>query len=370
MATTSRPSATGRREPAEASGAACAAAAVSPAPASRFDFDAAVVAPFRMQPGLRRLAAGACQLTPNPPGARHMREKLAVLSAFAPQALLCAPGFDAVPALHALAAQAAAEHPAVLQWDGRCADALGVRVQAGDLEQRTAGRFGLGDEIARCLQSLPPCWRLAGLLQLAFAEDFAIVDARDGRIPWLAVALPSHWAPEQKIGLRFAEVHAPVADGERLRQASAALVALVTGGERWERFVWTVTTHPRLHAHPQRVDRSVGAAFDPSTCWFRSERQTFIPLPMLRQAVFTILVDVQPLAAAVAPPGRAAKLQAALASMSPAVLEYRGLTALRDPLLAWLDAKAGPAAPADPAGPKGQAALAGPAGPADRTGAA
>ena len=45
------------------------------------------------------------------PGSRHQREKLAVLSAFAPQALLKAPGFDAAPALHALAAHAAAEHP-------------------------------------------------------------------------------------------------------------------------------------------------------------------------------------------------------------------------------------------------------------------
>jgi len=29
-----------------------------------FDFDAAVGAPFRMQPGLRRVAAGCQQLTP------------------------------------------------------------------------------------------------------------------------------------------------------------------------------------------------------------------------------------------------------------------------------------------------------------------
>jgi hypothetical protein len=304
--------------------------------ASPFDFDAAVVAPFRMQPGLRRLAPGARQLTPNAPGSRHMREKLAVLSAFAPQALLCASGFDATPALHALAAHAAAEHPAELQWDGRCASALGVRVQDGRVEQHDAGRFGLGDEVVRCLRSLPPPWRLAGLLQLAFAEDFAIVDARDGRIPWLAVALPSHWAPEEKVGRPFAEVHAPVADGERLRQASAGLLALVTGRERWERFVWTVTGHPRLHAHPQRVDRGAGAAFDAAMCWWRTERQTFVPLPALRQAVFTILVEVVPLATAIATPGRATRLHAAIASMTPAVLEYRGLAAMRDPLLAWL----------------------------------
>ena len=50
-----------------------------------FDFEAAVVAPFRMQPGLRRLAHGATQLTPLAPGGKHQREKLAVLSAFWPQ---------------------------------------------------------------------------------------------------------------------------------------------------------------------------------------------------------------------------------------------------------------------------------------------
>jgi hypothetical protein len=63
-----------------------------PRTVSAFDFDAAVQAPFRMQPGLRRLAAGAPQLTPLRPGSRHQREKLAVLSAFWSQALLAAPG--------------------------------------------------------------------------------------------------------------------------------------------------------------------------------------------------------------------------------------------------------------------------------------
>ena len=49
-----------------------------------FDFDAAVQVPHRMQPGLRRLAPGAQQLTPsvvpNRGLARHLREKLVVLA--------------------------------------------------------------------------------------------------------------------------------------------------------------------------------------------------------------------------------------------------------------------------------------------------
>lgn len=305
------------------------------------DFEAAVAAPFRMQPGLRRLAAGAAQLTPVPAGSRHQREKLAVLSAAPGLALQVVPGFDAEPALQALAAQAAAEHPQVLTWDGHSAQALGVVVAGGTLQQLSGGSFGLGDEVGRCLLGLAPEWRLAGLLSLAFAEDFAIVDAAKGTLPWLAVALPSHWAPAEKIGRHFTEVHAPVADNSLLLKAADSLMRLVAGPERWERFVWNVTSHPRLNAHPLHVDPDRWpAGFDAATAWWRSERQTFIPLPALQQAVFTIQVDVQPLASAVNTPARAALLVEALSSMSPAVRAYRSLQSVHTPLLAWLAARA------------------------------
>mgnify|MGYP003461466937 CR=1 FL=1 len=150
-----------------------------------FDFEAAVQAPFRMQPGLRRLEAGAVQLTPLAPGSRHQREKIAVLSAHAPHALAVQPDFDATVALHALAAHAAQEHAGAFAWDGKRAIAhhLGVAVADDEPQQLQAGVFGLGDEIARCLAGLPIGWRLAGLLCLAFAEDFAIVD---GAVYWPA----------------------------------------------------------------------------------------------------------------------------------------------------------------------------------------
>ncbi len=311
---------------------------------SAFDFDAAVQAPFRMQPGLRRLTPGSPQLTPLAPGSRHQREKLAVLSAFWPQALVAAEGCDAQPALDALAAHAAAEHPEAwgLAPDGRWhARRLATAVRAdGTVDQLESGRFGLGDEIARCLRPLPAPWRRAALLSLAFAEDVALVNAADGTIPWMAVCLPSHWAPAQKVGRAFAEVHAPVADNALLLQASAALMKLAAGGERWERFVWNVTDQPRLNAHPAHQGGARWAQTAVQQAWFRSERQTFIPVPGRAQAVFTILVDVKPLAAVLDTPARAQALHDAIASMSPAVLAYRGLTSVREPLLQWLQAQA------------------------------
>jgi hypothetical protein len=324
------------------------------------DFDAAVDTPFRMRPGLRRLVAGRSQhLTPSAPGSRHQREKLAVLTAFPHDALVRQAGFDPRPALDALLAMAGAEHPEHLHWDGEqlAVPSLGTAVdRRGAVRPIGRGPFGHGDEAARCLGRLAADWRLAGLLALALQEDVAVVDGGTGTIPWIAATLPSHWAPAEKVGRPLAEVHAPVADNAMIVSASEALVALVTGSDRWERFVWTVTDHPRLHAHPRRVDptpwRLPGApdalavrdAFGrdavTASAWLRHERQTFIPVPGARQAVFTIRVAVQPLARVVTTRERARRLGESIASMSPAVLAYRGLEQARDGLVAWLGQRA------------------------------
>ena len=266
-----------------------------------------------------------------------------MLSTLPLQALQVVPGFDARPALRALAAHAAREHPRSFAWDGEraVAKALGVAVQGGQVEDLAAGSFGLGDELGRCLRGLPAEWRLAGLLCLAFDDDFALIDGASGTLPWLAVALPSHWAPQDKIGRHFREVHAPVADNALLLRAAEHLMRMVCGPERWERFVWNVTRHPRLNAHPANVDPAPWAAdafADASAprAWWRTERQTFIALPGLTQAVFTIHVEIEPLAAAIDSTDKAARLHDAIASMSDTVLAYRSLASARAPLLAWL----------------------------------
>jgi len=327
---------------------------VIPSPTMAFDFDAAVLAPHRMQPGLRRLQPGAAQLTPAlAPQCgmqRHLREKLAVLGAFRNQALLQLPGFDAGPALAALAAHAAAEQPQALQIDGACWHApwLGWSLDGADEPVAVNPDSGPSDwsAIGPLLADTPRPWRRAALLSLAFAEDFAVVDGATGTLPWLAVALPSMWAPEDKVGRSFADAHAPVADNRLIMNAAPHLLRMVTGAERWERFVWTLTAHPRLHGHPQRVDPARWApGLDDdqlaAQTWWRTERQTFIPVPGAQQAVFTILVNLTPLGRAFSQPAQAARVHDALASMSDAVLAYRGLVQARPALLRWLARQAG-----------------------------
>jgi hypothetical protein len=305
-----------------------------------FDF-AAVAAPFRMQPGLRRLAPGTPQLTPSRLGDRTLIEKLAVLSTHREQAFVADPAFDARTALRALAAEGAAEHPDLFALDG---DGFHARALGWSL----VGEHFVGNgpaEIGACLAILPAPWRLAGLLSLAFAEDFAVIDGASGMIPWLAVCLPSSWSPHDKVGRHFAEVHAPVADNQVLLAAADHLASLVTGGDRWERFVWTLTADARLDRHPQRI---AAAGWNPAldavaladSAFLRTERQTFIPVAGTRLAVFTIHVEVEPLRAAIRSSADARRLHAALSTMSPAVLAYRGLGPSRDRLLAWLEGAA------------------------------
>ncbi len=325
-----------------------------------FDFQAAVHTPFRMQPGLRRMAPHTPHLTPAAPGSVHQREKLAVLSRFADDALAAVAGFDAAPSLHHLCTLAAREHPQVLGWDGHTAQArqLGFALRGELLERTGSAPFGQGDEVPTCLAQLPAHWRLAGLMALLFEQDLALLDPHSARVPWMAVCLPSHWAPKEKVGLDFGAIHAPVADNAALLRASASLMQLVGGGERWERFVWTLTDHPRLHAHPKRVptprwsiavDAAAAAGPDANAAalavgehsFLRTEWQTFVP-PLRPGApvVFTIHVQVRPLPQALleAQDAQATRsaLHDSLASMTVAVQGYRSLAPVHHHLVRYL----------------------------------
>ena len=281
-------------------------------PAMDFDF-AHMAVPFRMQPGLQRLPAGVAQLTPLDPASRLSAEKRAVVEAG--QALQCMAGFDATDAIHSIAALVQST------W--------------------TPGTFD---------SKMP--------LALAFEEDLAILDGASGTLPWLNVCVPSHWAPEDKLGLSLAAVHAPVADGAALQSAATQLVRLVTGGDVWQRWVWTITPSGRYDQHPRRTvrapwpdatytaaDPAASAGADPAhfarQCWLRVERQRFLPVrapdgTLRRQAIFTIRVVLQPLPEAVQTRAEAQRLHDSLASMTDAVLDYKNLRAARAPLLQWL----------------------------------
>ncbi len=264
-----------------------------------FDFSQIPV-PFTMRPGLRRLGQTCPPLTALDPASPLAAEKRAIFQAGQSRHVLA--GFDPVPALRAIA--------------DRC------------------GAAG-----ARCFSPEDPP-------ELAFEEDLAVLDGASGTLPWLCVCTPSHWAPEDKLGLDFAALHGAVADNAALISAARQLVALVTAGECWERQVWTISPSGRYDQHPRRHARNPWPAVDDAEafagqCWLRAERQAFFPVGQgTRQAVFTIRVMLRPLIEAIGSSWQAIRLRDSLASMSSAVLAYKNLTAARAPLLRWLESRA------------------------------
>lgn len=199
----------------------------------------------------------------------------------------------------------------------------------------------------------PPAERPLHALGLALQEDVVWVEpSPDGaaRAALLHVCWPSGWDPRHKAGLDFAAIHAPVADAAMLRAASVPLSrALLTQGP-FVRFVWTLAPDGTRSRHPEDdVARPWSAR--PLDAWFRCERQTSVPIPPASTwgdgaqgvpvdggAIFLIRLHVAPLAAVASSDARRTAIADALRSMSAATLDYKGLAAPRDALLAWLAA--------------------------------
>lgn len=222
-------------------------------------------------PQLRPLASGETHLTPavvpERGRARHLREKLAVLGAFAEQALVCEPGFDAAPALAALAGLAEREHPQAFRIDDRGWHApwLGWGLAA---EGALVDHHGGWPEIGPLIASLPPPWQLGALLALAFDEDLLLLDAVTLHPHWMVAALPGFWAPESSLGRPWSEP-LPPAGHQRISMERSPT--------------------PRLHAHPRRTD----AAFVDGRAWWRRERCTCWPLPGQAQVLVFRRADTE-----------------------------------------------------------------------------
>jgi uncharacterized protein YjeT (DUF2065 family) len=216
-------------------------------------------------------------------------------------------------------------------------DHLGVTV---DLAHGTAERTGP----SRCPAATETLLRRTGLdllvlgWLLACADDLVVL-RRSGngalRAELLAVCFPSGWPPRRRAGASLLDLHAPVADGQRLQRAAPALSeALLTKGPL-RQHVWGLDPDGRLDRDPSAPDAPAAPPpADPARWWLRVERQTSVPLPALGRALFTIRPHLVPLPA-LAPEQRAV-LADAVTSMSDEARRYKGITEVADDLVAWL----------------------------------
>ncbi len=178
---------------------------------------------------------------------------------------------------------------------------------------------------------------LARAFLLACADDLVVLRRRGpGRATTelLAVAFPSGWPPRWRAGVGLPELHAPVADGARLRAASGALTeALLTKGP-YSQHVWGLDPDGRLDRDPSAPDAAPHSCPPAQDWWLRVERQTSVPLPALGRALFLIRPHLVPLTALTTAQRRT--VHDAVASMGPEALAYKGITEVRAELLGWL----------------------------------
>ncbi|MCE3250507.1 MAG: hypothetical protein K0R41_4332 [Geminicoccaceae bacterium] len=211
------------------------------------------------------------------------------------------------------------------------------RRRNGELANRITGeRFDLAAWRAAPLE-------LAGRL---VQEDLCLLQRGEPAYRLVAGVLcfPSHWRLADKLGRPLEVIHEPVpgfADG-LAPTADRFFANLQVARPVW-RVDWSLVDTPQLFLPPEhRAERKVIAAGRAGEqLWLRVERQTLRRLPRSGDVLFGIRTHVAPLAAAIEGPGAARALAARVREMPPAMAAYKGIAAIREPLLEWLDGRAG-----------------------------
>jgi hypothetical protein len=170
-------------------------------------------------------------------------------------------------------------------------------------------------------------------------EDLAIVSSDGNGRHWLSAAhvcLPNGWAPAEKVGGSFADIHEPVAGmAEMNRRGDEFAKVMIGAADGLVRFAWGVTFDDELNHHPDRPR----TAFDPARprAFVRVERQTIWGLPAVGAALFTIRTYVYDCERFRADPALRGALGAALRSMSAESRAYKGLDGRFDELVSWIE---------------------------------
>lgn len=185
-------------------------------------------------------------------------------------------------------------------------------------------------------------------LTLQVQEDWAVTsvdpDTRRDWVSALHISYPNHWNPSEKLGQSFLQVHAPVAAMEATLKAAPALIDMMIHKGPWERFAWAIAPHTALNCHPDRVadhDKRLleeSPAGVKATAQLRVEREVLKGFPEANGSVFMIRTYFTPLAEIAADDAKRQALAAALRSMKPESVVYKGLSRMMAHLLSFLDA--------------------------------
>lgn len=185
------------------------------------------------------------------------------------------------------------------------------------------------------LQAHPVYTTLFEALAAQIQEDLAVWQLQ-GERDWLAalhVCAPNGWAPAEKVGLSFDQVHAPVPGMERQRAQVLPLLKGLIQKPTFCRFIWDLRTCPALNHHPA-VAILPPFILDNPTLYARVERQVLYGLPTCDAVLFMIRTYVYPVQELTGQ--HLMGLDRALAGMGQDLLAYKRLTDEVVSIRAWL----------------------------------
>lgn len=187
-------------------------------------------------------------------------------------------------------------------------------------------------------------------------EDLVLMRHGEGgwRLAAASLCFPSSWSLAEKFGRPLVDIHEPVPQFGRGTRSAELIERMFDRlqGQMVERSNWSLQANPNLY-HPlsnvQRDGRSTArtsqfAGDDPAAAAFiRVERQTLGKLPSSGDILFTIRIHLDPMHRLREHPDRArlaTSFAAQLTALDASQLDYKGLTADRDRLVATLTAMA------------------------------
>lgn len=180
-------------------------------------------------------------------------------------------------------------------------------------------------------------------------EDLLVLDGTVASCPLVAgqLCFANRWSLEEKLGRSFLEIHGPVPGfGEQIgRSSSLLLERLKTDRPVW-RYNWSLVLggeldlSTKMFAVAQAHMPAVTAANCGEVCYFRTERQTLARLPQTGAVLFTVHTYRTPLGALARDPAWARRFLEVLDGLSPALLAYKGVASVAEPLHEYLSAAA------------------------------
>lgn len=178
--------------------------------------------------------------------------------------------------------------------------------------------------------------------------DFNLLDQREGDLfmDGGMITCPADWSLSFDLGMSFKQWHGPVPLAHELGVFDRALKYLlnIQVDRPVRRLNWTITMHPRMDTSPETYHRwgsdraKLTAENAGELAHLRVELQLLARLPRSHALLFgirTYLISLRDLASN---PAWARRLHRVLSTLPAALIEYKGLSRTRAPLLAWLEA--------------------------------